>query len=155
MKVFILAGQSNMVGRAEPEHLPQAIKDATATVRIRWMNNLNFGTPGASDGWQPLQCQFSPGPNVHHFGPEFTLAVELQRLFPEEQIHLLKFAMGSTNLHTNWSPTAVGDAAYFAAFVKFCEEGLAELGGDARPSGLFWLQGESDSGKVPVFRFVF
>lgn len=40
--VFILAGQSNMVGRAEGESLPDGCKQLREQVRLSWCNNLNF-----------------------------------------------------------------------------------------------------------------
>ena len=62
-------------------------------------------------------------------------------------IHFLKFAMGSTNLHTDWHP----DGAYFRAMLRFVRAALAALRRTAPTRvaalrGIFWLQGETDAG---------
>ena len=160
-RVFILAGQSNMVGRARAETLPADCCDGGERVQMRWCNDLNFATVGeentshgASSGWQRLQPQWSPIGQYHHYGPEMTLARELLKLFPEDDLYFVKYAMGSTSLQTHWNPETSGapsgkDGVYFKHFISFCYQALASLAHlDVSLEAMFWLQGEGDSGKA-------
>ena len=99
-RVFVLAGQSNMVGRPTPDSLPPecaalVASGAASNVCVRWDCDRNFGEPhgttpeaasaeagGASPcpaGFVPLQPQVSPGRgNALHYGPEMAFAAALR-----------------------------------------------------------------------------
>lgn len=147
--VFLLAGQSNMVGRGDPRALDAGLVERLAgRVFICYEHDRNFGPPSVSAGWVPLarDTQYSANGGCRHFGPEFTLADGL--LSQYSSIHFIKFAMGSTNLHTNWSPAAAAsEGSYFAHFTSFVRQALAAAPQPAALAGMFWLQGESDSGE--------
>lgn len=140
-RIFVLAGQSNMVGRADP--MLARMADDPAKPQIVWHNDLNFDGGSASDGYVELQPQQSgwrvdaDGAPVAHWGPEASLSLG-------ERVHFAKFAMGSTRLRDHWHPDEPG--SHFSALVAFCRRALAEAPQPARFEGLFWLQGESDSG---------
>ena len=72
--VYILAGQSNMAGRASAEGV-----QLDSSVRMRWCNGNKFGPDRAtSDGFVPLQAQPSCNPGApDHVGPEATLTPSL------------------------------------------------------------------------------
>lgn len=147
-QLFILAGQSNMVGRGDPRKIPESIVSEVATrVFLCYDHDQNFaaklGGPRATSSWKPLttDLQYSYGGECHHFGPEFSLAKVLLEQ-NAGNIYFAKFAMGSTNLHTDWCP----DGEYFKKFVHFVKAAIASVGHDVDVSGIFWLQGESDSG---------
>eukprot|EP00746_Dinoflagellata_sp_MGD_P133256 gnl/MRDRNA2_/MRDRNA2_66953_c0_seq3.p1 gnl/MRDRNA2_/MRDRNA2_66953_c0~~gnl/MRDRNA2_/MRDRNA2_66953_c0_seq3.p1 ORF type:complete len:242 (+),score=25.09 gnl/MRDRNA2_/MRDRNA2_66953_c0_seq3:122-847(+) len=146
-RFFILAGQSNMVGRGDPKQIPPSLASEVADrVFLCYDHDQNFamkfGFPRATCAWKPLttDLQYSYGGKCHHFGPEFSLAKVLLEQSPGD-IYFAKFAMGSTNLHTDWCP----DGEYFRKFVEFIKGAITSAGQDVVVGGIFWLQGESDS----------
>ena len=193
--LFILAGQSNMAGRCVASDLPPAFRSSNADdgegrpgsadpalflhggveFSMCWNNDSNFGvaTAGTSDDqWLPLQCQLAPG--LDHptmvFGPEFGIATTLGPRLSECGITkacFLKYAMGSTNLHSNWNPENTTTAAFdddgsisntsavghYGCFIDCCRRHLADptcsnQNSNRQLVGMFWLQGESDSSKA-------
>jgi endonuclease/exonuclease/phosphatase family metal-dependent hydrolase len=201
-RVFILAGQSNMVGRGSPDQIPEAALKAIADHGEVYVNyaherNAKEGEFASSGKCVPLgrESQFSHISESHHFGPEIGLArqlLEVDCVSPLEQerqgardssgsgqhssgsgqhssgssedcgsepLHFAKYAMGSTNLHTDWHP----DGEHFADFIRFVKQSIEELKEEqldeeqsgpecgAQPLdvelvGMCWLQGESDAG---------
>ena len=102
LKVFILAGQSNMVGWGDSPKLSDDLKNGSDRV-------LMF-----EDGkWQPLrpfkkamknQEQF--GMAEFSFGPEIAFGDEIAKAWPNETIGIVKLAFGGTSILTwkpNWS----------------------------------------------------
>lgn len=181
--IFILAGQSNMVGRCDEGDLPEELRVPSIPISFCWNNDSNFASDDDDDDvdgnnngahsngcWLDLQCQPSPGLGFVNFGPEFgiahTLAPRLAAM-GVRRAHFLKFAMGSTNLHSNWNPdngqeenVPASQKAHYGRFVHFCRESVEKLRMDGNDNadtatttekpilGLFWLQGESDSSKA-------
>jgi len=75
LKVFILAGQSNMVGQGRPEELPK--------------NQQNVRVMGRNGRLVPMNVQ-------GRFGPEVSFAQEIAEAWPDETIVLIKHARGRT-----------------------------------------------------------
>ena len=170
--VFILAGQSNMAGRCDASAIPKEyVHDGSIHIhggvvfQICWSNDCNFGDGGSNSNgkWLNLQPQPSPGLGISCFGPEIALATALgPRLYQigVRRAHFIKFAMGSTNLHSNWDPRndkSVGkpnEVGYYKQFIEFCISAIQKLeeepcaNNQKELTGLFWLQGESDSSKA-------
>ena len=163
--VFILAGQSNMAGRCDASQLPRPLKEPPLNVdfQICWDLDRNFGEGCSSKGeFLPLQPQKSPGLDMDIFGPEMGLAhcmaPRLEAL-GIKRAYFIKFALGSTDLYTNWNPEnsakegKMSQIGFYPIFQQFCRGSLAAL--DVRDTivkrplwGMFWLQGESDSSKA-------
>lgn len=172
--IFILAGQSNMVGRCDEAFLPDPFQPSMSKdvdFRLCWDNDHNFGEGCSSNGeFRSLQAQHSPGLQMELFGPEMGLARTLEpRLVGMgiQRAHFIKFSMGSTSLHTNWNPSnaisegKMTDIGYYETFLKYCQDSLDTLMVDQGDNsdcstkiqnrklcGFFWLQGESDSSKA-------
>lgn len=127
-QIYILAGQSNMVGRADPSGVP-----LDPGVQIMWNNDGNFGEPNTS-AWTHLQPQQS----VHgpHLGPEATLRVE-------PRAHFIKFGMGSTKIGDHWHPET---GEHYQRFLSFVRQARDAVPAPSQLCGFFWLQGESDTG---------
>jgi hypothetical protein len=66
-RVFILAGQSNMVGRADPAVCWDLEPPAG---QIWWHNDSNFDGGDSSDGYVPIEPQHSSRRDCDHWGPE-------------------------------------------------------------------------------------
>jgi len=100
MKVFILSGQSNMVGWGDSEDLPDSLRHGSDS-------KLMF-----EDGkWQKLKPHKPThgkqkerfGMTEYSFGPEISLAEELAKAYPGESIGIVKSATGGTGILA-WSP---------------------------------------------------
>merc|ERR1719174_31617 len=123
--VFILAGQSNMVGRGKPSDLLGEVVDAVSQCSLCYDHDRNFADKVnqphlAIKGWGPLtpDAQYSYGGQCTHFGPEFGIASYLG--YP---VQFAKFAMGSTTLHTDWQP----QGSYFRELVKFVKHAIKNV----------------------------
>lgn len=132
-----------MVGRGKPGELPAAAIEKAGSCFVSYDHDRNFAEKfnvphRAVKDWIPLspEAQYSYGGECTHFGPEFGFAQHLT-----EPAYFIKFAMGSTTLHTDWRP----DGKYFPEFIAFVKSALAKIPQAAEIKALLWLQGESDS----------
>lgn len=174
--VFILAGQSNMVGRGKAAELDQALVDFVrnhADVSMAYdIDKSAKEQKNSTSGNEFIQLgretQWSDGGQCYSYGPEWGVAhTVIERLLQAQsnrnakqlpRIYFIKFAMGSTNLHEDWSP----EGKYFGEFVKFTrlmlqkvadlETGITQrLCREACPQSsviidaMFWNQGDSDA----------
>lgn len=147
-RIFVLAGQSNMVGRAKARDCPATFSPADPSAHIIWDNNGNFpGGPDFSSSWVALQPQEASeavtGCASHlHWGPEAMLSVGPQAYFA-------KFAMGSTKIKQHWDPDT---GEHYERFLLFLRKAIAAAPAPAQLAGMFWLQGESDTGAAKTAR---
>ena len=138
VSVFLLGGQSNMVGLGRNNELPDELRNANSEVQI-WQDN--------SRSFIDLKPGFSNASgNGPEFGPELTFGQGIQG-YGSNDIYLIKHATGSTNLYSDWDP----DGAYnpeYDTFVNRVDIALADLRGqgiDYSIEGMLWMQGEADS----------
>ena len=111
-KVFVLAGQSNMEGAGgygtSPAPSPY---DATQSGVYIWAKDSTSPDPTQ---WSSLKPGFGYGlcPSLsgipayaNCFGPELTFGYQLHHvIFPNDDIYLVKYANGATNLANYWNP---------------------------------------------------
>lgn len=144
-KVYLLAGQSNMDGRASTSSLPTSPVNLQAPQPdVRYYNGYS-GSNGYTNGnWTSLV------PGSTQFGPEVTFGRTMADNHPADAIALIKFAQGGTSLAVNWKPGAVGvgggDYLGFRAAVTNALSLLTAGGDTYQIAGMLWLQGESDTG---------
>jgi hypothetical protein len=117
--VFILAGQSNMDGRADPAGLPA---DLPPPANVLVFTGSDWG-------------QLRPG---KQFGPEISFGPAMATALGRE-IGLVKFAKGGTNLAADWKPDGGG---CYGLLLKRVQAAVASR--QIRLAGLLWVQGESD-----------
>jgi hypothetical protein len=140
-RVYLLAGQSNMVGGAgagegDPA-IPAPYNVAQPAVQIRWMNG----------DWAALQQGFSY--EYNSFGPEVSFGYRLHNtIYPTDSIYLVKYAVGGTHLATEyneWNPN--GGALYngLKTAVNNAMQNLTAAGKSPQIAGMIWMQGESDA----------
>jgi hypothetical protein len=140
VSVYLLAGQSNMAGRASTKGLaPTLLRQDDAL--LFWDENGALG---------PVQPASGNGPDL--FGPELQFARDLVRGRPGERIGLIKYAADGTNLHTQWSPggSATDPRAGWLyrkllATVEAAWEAMGAEGFVPRLDGFVWMQGEGDA----------
>jgi hypothetical protein len=180
-KVFILAGQSNMVGEggydgymhnpgpgvsvapiwtngfpATDAACPAPYNTPSPTVKF-WNynpNNLTYAygngysqVPGIGNGWDSLQPGY--GNRLNEFGPEVSFGARMQELYPNDQIYLVKYAVGGTDLGYQWNPATAASHPADSLYLNMknrVNAALASLSGqNPTVAGMIWMQGENDS----------
>lgn len=127
LKVYILAGQSNMQGHAKVSTLAYMAEDpATApllasmhdgdggwrTVENTWVSYLTQGRgPDSGEGIGPLTVGFGartdPAEPSDKIGPEFTFGLRMREAV-DGPILIIKTAWGGKSLHTDFRPPSAG-----------------------------------------------
>ncbi len=167
-KVFLLAGQSNMAGLGgytgyplgkpwdDPPYdhadLPCPAPYDKPQIDVKFWN---YGAkPGedhvnilkAGNGWVDLRLGF--GHRDDGFGPEVSFGYELKKLYPQDEICLIKSSTGGTNLAVDWNPDPKTMGPQYKLFKTRVEAALANLtaaGKQFTIVGMIWMQGEDDS----------
>jgi hypothetical protein len=122
--LFLLGGQSNMVGQGLLTRLPRTYRPMPDSVST-W----------DYDGWHKLT------PQGQLFGPEFSFAFELARAFPNERIGLIKYARNGSAI-AEWSP--IDPQSLYAGLMDRHKAAKAASPG-SRTVAMLWLQGERDA----------
>lgn len=127
LKVFVLAGQSNMVGkRSVARQLPENLRQPQKTA---------FFFTGKD--WVPL----APGKTEKRgFGPEISFAEHMAKSLGEP-IGIIKHSIGGTSLAGDWSPARPnGLYAKLLGLVK-----AAQAKKPIQVVGMVWMQGGADA----------
>jgi hypothetical protein len=153
--VFLLIGQSNMVGAARAyqikKPLPSPREDILFSYKIPRMPHKPDHEDIVSPGFVALDTYHAPfiDNNEPRWGPEITLGSTLKDdYFPSQPIALIKFAQGSTNLYRDWKATATKGAQLYPRSLEYLQEQMESLrcmGYSPQLKGVFWFQGEGDS----------
>lgn len=157
-RVFLFAGQSNMDGRANAEHISAEDVERLQQVQDRIAFHYNRDAP-----W-PLQ-PVTPKPYTRRkygldqcFGPELFFGINMVENNPQDSFIFIKRAQGGTSLHGCWNPywtlekaTLMDEAEQpklFADFISYTKDVIAAYEADEyQIEGLLWVQGEDDSSK--------
>ena len=144
LRVFIFAGQSNMVGthsrvkdinRFPPfAGLDQPQKDVLFSYKL---GRENMET---SEGWIPMQ------PTRDYFGPELSFAKKVSQSI-EAPIAIIKVASGGTTLGKDWNSDTPDGFKLYPLALEHVRASLAELERKKiayRIEGFVWHQGEND-----------
>jgi iduronate 2-sulfatase len=155
-RVYLLAGQSNMDGRASVKALTGPLASYAQPqkdVLIRYSAGGLHRIQRISGGFEWLHpgCSGTPAkkdarPPANTFGPELSFGRAMADALPGEKILLIKFSEGGTNLRSDWNPKQ-RDKLYekFIAFVHQTQEMIGAAGATGELRGMLWLQGESDA----------
>lgn len=144
VRVFIFAGQSNMVGSdskvADIERFPpfRGLDQRQSDVRFSYCIGRENKTQ--SDGWVDLQ------PIQDIVGPELSFAREVKRRI-KAPIAIIKVAAGGTHLGGDWNPDDPIGFKMYPLALKRVRDALADLrqqGVRYRLEGFMWHQGEND-----------
>ncbi|MCA9448869.1 MAG: hypothetical protein KC931_17245 [Candidatus Omnitrophica bacterium] len=156
IRVFLLAGQSNMEGRADGRKLSEEDRQRLAKARERVQLAYNH------EPIAPLHVT-KPHPDIERlyqrdriFGPELFFGIALSEAWPEERILLIKRAEGATSLYGCWNPewsqenaTLMGEGEepkLYEDFIHYIKQVLsAYKENEYEICGMLWVQGESDS----------
>ncbi len=171
--VFYLGGQSNMDGHGTVSELPKELNRPVNGVYIFHGNSTKDTFEVGGQGiWEVLKPGHGAGHSAtfqknnlsNEFGLELTFATEMQKLYPNYNIALIKYSRGGTSIHKDaagpfgcWEPdftvgTGVNQYDHFLATVRNAYA-VRDIDGDGEddeliPAGILWMQGESDAGKA-------
>lgn len=173
IKVFYLGGQSNMEGFGYIKELPNALKKTNKNVFIYQGNPVGDNDPtGGLGKWDLLQAGHGTGFSSDgktnklsdRFGIELSLAQKLQELYPNQKLAFIKYARNGSSIDSTgtagfgaWEPDFKGGKGInqYDYFLKTVNNAMAvkDINGDGIedvliPSGIIWMQGESDSDKT-------
>ena len=123
LKVFILAGQSNMQGHVNVATFDSMAEDPKTAPILKEMRNAD-GTPRvcekvwissvgcAGDGWSDVieqkgKLTIGFGASPEEIGPEFTFGIYMEKALGEP-ILIIKTSWGGRSLHTDFRPPSAG-----------------------------------------------
>ncbi len=144
VRVFLFAGQSNMVGSdskvKDIRRFPPFAGLETPQPKVRFSYCLGRENKTQSDGWVALQ----PVNNV--VGPELSFARRVTRHI-KAPIAIIKCAAGGTHLGGDWNPDDPSGFKMYPLTLEWVRSALADL--DRRKiryriEGFMWHQGEND-----------
>lgn len=170
IRVFILAGQSNMNGFGYNKDLPDDLKNFK-DVYIFQGNSVPDGEANGGAGqWDVLKPGHGTGFKTDgktntlsdRFGLELSFAKRIKELFPNDKIAFIKYAREGTSIDSLaaanfgcWDADFNGKNGInqYDHFLKTVKNALAEsdIDGNGKKdeiitSGILWMQGESDAG---------
>lgn len=140
VRLFLIGGQSNADGRADPAGLP------TSPVNLQQPQGDVDYFEGSLTTLRPLG----------EFGPEITLGRRLADSIGDgttQRIAIIKYGVGGTSLSTDWKAggdaTTTGDGARYVTFQQTVANGIAALtaaypDAEIEIEGMLWVQGERD-----------
>ena len=144
VRVFIFAGQSNMVGSdskvQDIENFPPFAGLDQPQADVRFSYCIGRENKRRSDGWVPL----APVNNV--VGPELSFARDVSKTI-DAPIAIIKVAAGGTHLGGDWNPDKPAGFKMYPLALKVVRDSLAKLeeqGIEYRIEGFMWHQGEND-----------
>jgi hypothetical protein len=144
IRVFIFAGQSNMVGsdshRKDVASFPPFEGIEQPQTNVRFWYCIGRENKMRSDGWVPLQ------PVNQVVGPELTFAREISKNV-NSPIAIIKVAAGGTHLGGDWNPVDPIGFKMYPLLMDEVRKALVELDQKDLPwklEGFVWHQGEND-----------
>ncbi len=157
-KVFLLAGQSNMDGRAKASGLSDEDKARLKKAQQNVTLYYNFGEGKPLDTTKVAKHTAKKFGADYLFGPELFFGIEMFEKYPNHKIVLIKRSRGGMSLYGAWNPDWTLEKAtlikeekqpkLYAEFVEYSTKVLSTLKKDSYElCGMLWVQGESDSGK--------
>ena len=144
LRVFIFAGQSNMVGSdskvADIRRFPPFAGLEQPQDSVRFSYSIGRENKLESRGWVPLQ------PVNRVVGPELSFARRVSAAI-KAPIAIIKCAAGGTHLGGDWNPDHPTGFKMYPLALNLVRASLAELARqqiDYRIEGFMWHQGEND-----------
>ena len=144
VRVFIFAGQSNMVGSdskvKDINRFPPFAGLEKAQAGVKFSYSIGRQNKMNSDGWVDLQ----PVKNV--VGPELSFARKVSQNI-DAPIAIIKCAAGGTHLGGDWNPDEPIGFKMYPLAMELIRSSLAEFDKQKIPyriEGVMWHQGEND-----------
>lgn len=169
IRVFVLAGQSNMNGFGYNKDLPNDLKTFKDVYIFQGNSVPDGGLNGGIGKWEVLKPGNGTGFKTDgktntlsdRFGLELSFAKRMKELFPNDKIALIKYAREGTSIDSVaradfgcWDADFHGKNGInqYDNFLKTVKNALSETDIDGNgkrdeiiPSGILWMQGEGDA----------
>jgi hypothetical protein len=151
VSVFLLAGQSNATGQGYTKNYPTGF---TIDARVLLYHSAEIISTSGGNVWASLRHASEKADSCgDRFGPELGFGNEIQSLYPDRRIAIIKHAKSGSNLVSQWAPgSSPADTAHFGqelkTFVATVDSGLRGLkdkGFEPKIVGMLWQQGEADA----------
>lgn len=157
-KVFLLAGQSNMDGRAKASGLSEMDKQRLKKAQKNVTLYYNFDEGNPLDTTKVAKHTAKKFGAEYLFGPELFFGINMSEKYPDHNIVLIKRARGGMSLYGAWNPDWTLEKAklikeekqpkLYNEFIEYSRKVLSTIEKDGfELCGMLWVQGESDSGK--------
>lgn len=144
LRVFIFAGQSNMVGSdsrlKDVSRFPPFVGLGEPQEKVLFSYNLGRENKRTSNGWVALR------PLDETVGPELSFARKVAAE-TKAPIAIIKCAAGGTSLGADWNPDEPSGFKLYPLALQLVQASLAELDRKKiayRIEGFMWHQGEND-----------
>jgi len=156
LKVFILAGQSNMQGHARVQTFDYIGDDPTTAPLLKemrgadgkpsvcedvWISYLTGSGEGNGEGFGKLTAGYGarekPDQDGGKIGPEFTFGLTMDAAL-DEPVLLIKTAWGGKSLHTDFRPPSAGPYVPTAEELKKWAEKPEEEKKRAAATGVYY-----------------
>jgi hypothetical protein len=150
INLFLLAGQSNMVGLGQVEDVQEKLNTLTGYQQVSYLQlEAGEGTSESFGSWTPRTYKSGKGAM---FGVELPLGELLAKRLSGQHA-IVKIAKGSTGLAGHWHPESPmnlpGFYAHFRENAHLAIQALEKEGYQVNVRGFFWYQGEWDANKTP------
>jgi DNA-directed RNA polymerase subunit H (RpoH/RPB5) len=134
VSVYLMAGQSNLVGEALASGLDPVYAQPFPAAKIWSAPTESFVTLAPGFDGQTTKV-----------GPEFSFGRRIAGR-TGANVYLVKYGLGSTSLEKDWNPDGTGNQYNkFRDTVNLALDELTESGLTYKVNGLVWMQGESDT----------
>ena len=144
VRVFIFAGQSNMLGadshKADIQRFPPFAGLEEAQPDVRFHYSIGRNDRDESDGWVEL------APIKDFVGPELSFARAVKERI-KDPLAIIKVATGGTSLAEDWNPDKPDGLELYPLALRRIQGALAALdrkGVKYQLEGFMWHQGEND-----------
>ena len=159
-KVFLLAGQSNMGGKADGELLTKTDLKNLARAGKHIQFNFNRDYHGPLKLTEAMQYDRKNYNLKKSFGPEIFFGIEMDKVYPDDEMLFIKRSIGGTSLFGCWNPDwslenakVMGEEdepKLYSDYQNYINEVLTDYDpSEYEFAGMLWVQGEADS-KVPL-----
>ncbi|TLX78172.1 sialate O-acetylesterase [Labilibacter sediminis] len=159
LKVFILSGQSNMVGWGNSEELPDSLRYGSDSKLMfedgKWQKLKPHKPTHGKQKERYAMTEYS-------FGPEISFATQMSNAYPNETIGIIKSATGGTGIMA-WSPNWTEEQAdrtndgkkgdLYKVLIEKVK--AAQKAADIEIVGFLWQQGGKDMTKVSLAKEYF
>ncbi len=158
-KVFLLAGQSNCLGCGGYGDSPVPPPYDKPQTEVHFWSEKPLSqenTDQSENRWVPLKTGYGYGliqsgiwvgsKYKNCFGPEVSAGYRLKQLHPKDDVYIIKYAVGATNLFKDWNPNGSGRCyPVFKSRVNAALKNLRDANRAPEIAGMMWLQGASDA----------
>lgn len=146
---YIMAGQSNMVGKGEVAEINKLGGERVQNTDMWLVEENRFDDLRL--GENTTQYPGNSGRNRDNFGIEYSFAKEHLKKYPRNMMKVLKYARGGTSIISsrepgdNWNPGEQNNL--YTGLIKEIGQVAPKLEAKTRMRCLVWIQGEADRKK--------